>query len=451
MEPSSSVLVCDDDLVCHKSLRRVLGDDYMVDCVTDTEQLAAMMAKNEPDLVLLDVQLRSEREGLAALPLLRRRWPWVPVVIYSGVGRYSAVVEAIRLGAVDFIPKGTPGAEIVAQLKKVTKTKRAPVTDYGTSMIGGSDATKQLRSIIPRLAAAHCNILVTGESGVGKEVVARSMRKRVGDGFEPFVAIDCATIHGSTAESILFGHVRGSFTGADTARKGLLETANGGVLFLDEIGNLPYDIQAKLLRAIQEKEIIRMGSTKPIKIDFRLVAATNRDLDELVQDGVFRQDLLMRLNAVTVHIESLRQRRQEIREFLTYFVSKHRTGYGLTFDEEALVLLDQYDWPGNVREVANVVDYVSTLCVTRHVTASDLPKKIQAAAECPARGDIPAHSNSLDAIMRSYEQRVLHEFYALAHGNIAEMARRLNCDRSNLRARLKKHGIHNGRILNWVT
>jgi two-component system nitrogen regulation response regulator GlnG len=352
-----TVLICEDDDVEQASLRHTLAALYDLHFFKEGASLLAAVRADQPSAVILDIALRQRREGLAILAELRSLCPDVPVLMHSANADYETIMHAMRRGATDYVAKDAPAGELQSQLalairRANTATYRCP--DDG-ELVGTSDAIGQLRQMISRLRDFPGNVIILGESGVGKEVVVRQLRRSLPSGeLEPWVDVDSATIQGNMAESMLFGHEKGAFTGADTRHTGLFEQANGGVIYFDEVANMSVDVQAKLLRVLQEKRVLRVGSSRSIPLSFRVVAATNRNLKHLSRRGAFRFDLLARLDVFSIEIPSLRMRRDDIAPLTRHFLRLHG-GNDKTLSDATLALLLAYDWPGNVRELSNVV------------------------------------------------------------------------------------------------
>jgi DNA-binding NtrC family response regulator len=453
-----TLIVCDDDPLVYPALRIALKGDFEVIATAHGQALLqALATAPQPHVVLLDIQLRDGLDGLDLLEKIRAMHPATPIIMYSGLDGYDTVVRAMRLGATDFVPKGASTEKLRAQLRQAAEQYRARLQCYSpgqanedaaaqpklTSLVGESRIARELRDIITRVADLSANILVTGESGTGKEVVARLLRRTLANGKqEPFIAVDSSTIQTSLAESALFGHERGSFTGADKSRKGLFEEADGGTIYFDEIGNMSMDIQAKLLRAVEEHEVTRVGSYQPRQVQFRVISATNRDLEVMCCNGDFRHDLYYRLGIIPIHIAPLRQRREDIPLLLEHLMRRYvPKGETLRVSDEAMGLLVNYGWPGNVRELASTIQYILALHRPEEVLAQHLPPKIHMTQAMGAGNDVG--NGAFSDRMKRYERLVLKEEFLQSNGNIAQMARNLALDRSNLYKKLRLHGIVN--------
>jgi DNA-binding NtrC family response regulator len=439
----SEIWVIDDDASSRELLARVLGErGWKVDQLTDgREALDRLAAGKAPDLVVSDIRM-GEVDGLAVTEAFRRDAPETPVILVTAFGNVDGAVEAIRRGAFDYVskPYDVDAVQLTAaraleqrRLAEENRTLRRQLRDKYRleNAVGRSEAMLQVFKTAARVAASDATVLILGESGTGKELVARALHQSSPRASGPFVPVDCGAIAEGVLESELFGHARGAFTGAQTARRGLFEEAAGGTLFLDEIGDVGPGLQARLLRALQEGTIRRVGTNETIPVDARVVAATNRDLEEAVRQGKFREDLYYRLNVVTIRIPPLRDRREDVPLLAEHFAAKHGRGEA-TVSPEARELLMAYDWPGNVRELENVVARALALNPSGVVVPADLPDRVRggtAVAE-PARGlPLPAGFRpSLDELGRRYAALVLAE----CAGNKTRAAELLGIDRKTL-------------------
>jgi two-component system response regulator AtoC len=366
---SATVLIVDDE----ENIRRVLSmalqkEGYHTLTASGGHQALKLLDEARCDVMLSDVVM-PDMNGLELLRRVREKHPELLVVMMTAYGTIPAAVEAMRLGAVDFLTKPLE-MEVLRKvirnalrdrergLKAPSERKRSPARK-ATTFIGNSPAIQQVLAIVERVADTRTTVLITGESGTGKELIARMLHEKSSRAGGPFVAVSCAAIPETLLEVELFGAVKGAYTGADTDRIGKFEAANGGTLFLDEIGDIPPLIQVKLLRVLQEREIERLGSNKPIPVDVRLVAATNRDLEQAVQEGSFRADLFYRLQVVHIHLPPLRERLEDIPLLVDYFVRKYAAENQRAMRKvcpEALERLQAYPWPGNVRELENTIE-----------------------------------------------------------------------------------------------
>jgi len=392
-ESRKRVLIVDDEEGVRTSLSLLLKDDYDVMTLSSGEALLSALEESpEVDLVLLDVLLPGI-DGLSLLKKIRDLSKRVAVVMLTGGGSVRGAVEAIQSGAANYLNKPFDIAELKQILTEaLDKVDRPGVRCRGTStkvlavdadfgpMVGRSRAMEALFAHIDTIASKSSTVLITGESGTGKELVAKEIHLRSSRCDGPFIALNCASIPESLIESELFGHERGAFTHAVERRLGQFELADGGTLFLDEIGELSPAVQVKLLRFLQEQEFYRVGRSKPIRVDVRIVTATNKDLEAMVREGTFRQDLFYRINVINLSLSPLRDRHEDVEALIQNFIARLSPQYGgrdLSFTPEAKALLVSYNWPGNVRELGNVVESILALCPSDVVGESDLPRKIR--------------------------------------------------------------------------
>jgi DNA-binding NtrC family response regulator len=419
-------------------------------------------AENEPDVALIDLMMPGDIDGMGALAKLRERYPDLPVVMMSGKAGLTDAVKATKLGAFNFLEKPlTPEGVLLAlasglELRQARRTARSLREDLGlgNAMVGESPGLQRVREMISRVAPTDARVLIAGESGTGKELVAAAIHAGSPRRDKPFVRVNCAAIPRDLVESEMFGHERGAFTGASERRIGRFELAHTGTLFLDEVGDLGAEAQAKLLRAIEAKEIERVGGGKPIRIDVRILAATNKDLTRAVQGGTFREDLFFRLNVIPLTLPPLRDRPDDIPPLVRHFTALHRsrTGQPLTlWSPEAVALLGRYRWPGNVRELANIVERLAILHAGASVSASDVYEVLPldrdggaGAAGSAAPMSLPnaaALDASLTDTLDEFERTLIQRALSVAGGNVAEAARRLHTDRPNLYRRMRRLGI----------
>src|SRR5438105_505561 len=378
-----SVLIIDDE----PNIRRMVGallaaEGYEVRDAPDGVSGLARAADSEPDAVLLDLMIPGELDGMATLARVRESLPDVPVVMMSGRAGLSDAVRATKLGAFNFLEKPlSPEGVLLAlssalelrQVRREAKTLRREIGLSG-DMIGDSTAMGKVRELIARVAPTDSRVLITGESGTGKELVAAAIHGASARRDRPFIRVNCAAIPRDLVESEMFGHEKGSFTGATDRRIGRFELAHPGTLLLDEVGDLGPEAQAKLLRAIEAKEIERVGGGKPIRIDVRILSATNKDLGRCVHEGTFREDLFFRLNVIPIPLPPLRERPSDIPALVRHFSAQHRMRTGQvqpTWTEGAMALLTRHRWPGNVRALETIVDRLAILHAGLPVVAED--------------------------------------------------------------------------------
>jgi len=446
------ILVVDDDKASCELLREIFAaQGWAAETATTPEAAFALAAQAGFDLVVSDINLEAEQSGLDILRSLRGA---CPVILVTGFGTLDAAVEASREGAWDFISKPFKVEEVVATVRRALERGRE-AEGAAKGLDGAEEATEKLSSRyeragltgrapamielykeIARVAPSRATVLIVGESGTGKELVARSIHKHSPRSSRPFIPVNCGALTETLLESELFGYVRGAFTGATADRKGLWEEAEGGTLFLDEIGETSQAMQVKLLRALQEGEIRRVGSTRPVIVDARVLSATNRDLEREVKAGRFREDLFYRLGVVTLRVPPLRERRSDIPLLAERFLRAASENAGrarLRLSEGALNRLVSYDWPGNVRELESAVEYAALHARGAEVAAEDLPPKLQTAEVRQAASRSPLAAlyedlPSLDELERRYLQHVLEA----TGGNRTRTAEILRIDRRTL-------------------
>ena len=459
-----SVLIADDE----PNIRRMVGallrsEGYEVRDAPDGAAALAQALDVEPDVVLLDLMMPGELDGMQVLGRLREQRPELPVVMMSGRAELADAVRATKLGAAQFLEKPlTPEGVLLAlanaielrQARREARTLRADL-GLGGEMIGDSPALRRVRELIARVAPSDARVLVTGESGTGKELVAAAVHEGSTRRDRPFVRVNCAAIPRDLVESEMFGHERGAFTGATERRIGRFELAHTGTLFLDEVGDLGAEAQAKLLRAIEAREIERVGGGKPIRVDVRIVSATNKDLERAVAEGTFREDLFFRLNVIPIGLPPLRERPEDVPALVRHFSALHRARTGRPmprWTDDALALLTRYRWPGNVRELANIVERLGILHGGHEVSAREVRSVLPVARDTPppeeaARpvsplpGDAFALGLPLSETLDAYERELIARALSSSGGNVAEAARRLQTDRPNLYRRMRRLGL----------
>ena len=448
------VLVVDDDRASCELLREIFaGQGWTVETALEPQDALQKADRESFDLVVSDVNLEAEQSGIDLLKELRDQ---CPVILITAFGTLDTAVTASREGAWDFISKPFKVEQVIAVAQQaLQRTKETPediqglpapaaITYEDVGLIGRSAAMIELYKEIARTAPTKSTVLIVGESGTGKELVAKAIHRHSSRSTGPFVPVNCGALTETLLEAELFGHVRGAFTGAATDRKGLWEEAHGGTLFLDEIGETSPAMQVKLLRALQEGEIRRVGASKTTRIDTRVVAATNRDLEKEVKNGRFREDLFYRLSVVTLRVPTLSERRTDIPLLAERFLhlASERVGRGpFRFGEETIRTLVAYDWPGNVRELESAVEHAALRARGDEITPDNLPAKLQspeirAASQSPLTalyGDLP----SLAELERRYVVHVLDSM----SGNRSRAAEILGIDRRTLYRMAERYGI----------
>lgn len=372
----AKILIVDDELPIRRTLRDILEfEQYDVDEATDGLDCIAKVQKEKYDVVIMDIKM-PKMDGIEALERLQILAPGLPVVMVSGHGNIETAVDAVKKGAFDYISKppdlnrmlitirnAMDKSELVTTTQKLQKQVRSGTK--GVNIIGESAPILTIKKLLDKIAPTESRVLITGPNGSGKELVARWIHEKSNRSTGPIVEVNCAAIPSELIESELFGHKKGSFTGAIADKAGKFEQAEGGTLFLDEIGDMSLDAQAKVLRALQERKITRVGDAKEIKVDVRVLAATNKDLREEIANGRFREDLYHRLAVIVVQVPSLNERKEDIPLLIEHFNRRIAEEYGhapKTFTQEAIEALQAHDWTGNIRELANVVERLLILC-----------------------------------------------------------------------------------------
>ncbi len=456
----ATVLIADDEPNIRRMVGALLaGEGYDVREAPDGAAAVAAVAAGEPDVVLLDLMMPGAIDGLAALERMRALDIELPVIMMSGRAGLGDAVRATKLGAINFLEKPlSPEGIVLAlasamELRQVRRAARALREELGlrTRLVGSSQPMQRVAEFIARVAPSDARVLITGESGTGKELVAAAIHQASPRRDRPFVRVNCAAIPRDLVESEMFGHERGAFTGATERRIGRFELAHTGTLFLDEVGDLGAEAQAKLLRAIEAREIERVGGARAIKVDVRILAATNKDLPRAVTAGAFREDLLFRLNVIPLPVPPLRERPDDIPALVRHFgVLEHeRTGRAPSpWTPEALAFLERYAWPGNVRELANIVERLAILHPDEPVSVGHVRAVLRTGPathavptadgdELPATQLDIALADTLDA----YERLLITRALTAAGGNVTAAARRLQTDRPNLYRRMRRLGI----------
>jgi nitrogen regulation protein NR(I) len=468
------VLIVDDEL----NIRRVLAammnrEGYDVSTAADGEQALAVLQGTPVHVVVTDLVMPK----LGGMELLRRvtsEFPDVPVIVITAHGTVDSAVQALKAGAFDYITKPFEQAELAKVIAKATRAHEIerqnahPVAEGDRPpFVGGSSAMRQIHEIVAKVADSPTTVLITGESGTGKELIARELHRNSSRRDKPLIKVNCAAIPKDLVESELFGYEKGAFTGAVGSKPGRFELADGGTLFLDEIGEIPVEMQVKLLRALQESEFERVGGIKTLRVDVRLIAATNRDLEELIRDGRFREDLYYRLNVVPIALPPLRDRREDIPTLVHAFLEKYNRRLGKRVErveDEAMQLLLQWPWPGNIRELENLMERSVLFADEPVIRAHALPDALRerAAAAGAAAGALPGappppspspavavalagNGASMKEIVRHAQAELERELITRAleetGGNVTRAAKRLQISRKSLQVKMKELGL----------
>jgi two-component system nitrogen regulation response regulator NtrX len=451
---SNRVLVIDDEGGIRDALRQVLEyEGWQVRTASSGGEGITACGEFRPHVILLDVKMAG-LDGLETLSRLRDLEPPATVVMISGHGTIATAVSATQRGAFDFLEKPLDTDRLLVTLRNALsqsalagenrELKRALDTRY--PMVGTSPALEEVRALIDRVGPTHARVLITGENGSGKELVARALHEASPRRERAFVEVNCAAIPSELIESELFGHMKGSFTGAFADRAGKFELADGGTLFLDEIGDMSLAAQAKVLRVLQEGVLNRIGAVKSVQVDVRVLAATNKNLEEELEEGRFREDLFYRLNVVPISVPALRERLEDIPALVEHFLATLSVGVGVAArpaTPEAIRALQRRSWPGNVRELRNAVERLLILAPGKQITAADV-ERLLPSAEGPAAGGLPPDSGRAPTfeLFKMEAERVFLLSKLREHGwNVAETARALDMPRSNLYKKIEKYQL----------
>ncbi len=446
------LLVVDDEQSIRK-LCMTIGSSLGYACseAESAETAVSRIEQEAPDLILTDLKLPSQ-SGVDLLRQAKQMFPRVEIAIMTGHGSIESAVDAMKLGAYDYIEKPFRVEKMRLLLQRMAEKvrlvneneflkERVSAEDNLDGIIGASANIQDVLRMVSRLKDTRTPVLISGESGTGKELVARAIHFRGAMAQTPFVAVDCGSLVPTLMESELFGYEKGAFTGAMKSKSGLFEAAHGGTIFLDEIGELPLEMQAKLLRVLQEREIRPVGSNESRSVDVRVIAATNRDLEAAYREGTFRKDLYFRLNVVTVHLPALRERRSDIPMLVHHFLDRYAPGTPISVTPAAMKSLLQYDWPGNVRELENCVARAVTLGDRRVIDVNDLPPAIRLeGGETPQRAVADAAALSTTALAEMERMTILKVFEQ-ANGDKVLAGKMLGISRATLYRKLKRYNI----------
>jgi DNA-binding NtrC family response regulator len=445
-----TILVVDDEKNILTSLKTALSLEGFGVSIAGSGEIALEKVELEPvDLVLLDVMMPG-MDGMATLKRLREGWPALPVVMMSGHGTIGTALEAIRNGAVDFVEKPLSTERLILTMRNVLQLHRLErenvelrtVSGVGEEIIGGSAALAGVLRAIAMTAPTSSRVLVLGENGTGKELVARAIHAGSPRSSKPFVKVNCAAIPAELLESELFGHVRGAFTGAIAARKGQFELADGGTIFLDEIGDMKLDMQSKLLRVLQEGEFEPVGSERTIRVDVRVLSATNRDLEKMIREDQFRQDLYYRLAVIPIRVPPLRERIDDIPALVEHFaraICAANNRPTMQFSGEAVQRLRTYPWPGNIRELKNIVERLIILSRSERIEAEAVTAVLPAGAVVSA--GVALSGKPLKDLAADFEKAAIEAAIERAGGNMSSAARDLGLERSHLYKKIRAYGI----------
>lgn len=455
---AASILIVDDEEGIRTSLRSILEDEgYEVATAVGGAEALKICGSDPPDLMMLDIWM-PEMDGLETLRRVKEFVPATQVMMMSGHGSIETAVKAVKLGAYDYIEKPLSLENVTLRVKHALEQYRLEQENQTLrtkvqqkfELVGQSPAMQQLRQLIETAGPTNSRVLIGGENGTGKELVARAIHTHSARADHPFVAVNCAAIPETLIESELFGHEKGSFTGATSMKRGQFEQADGGTLFLDEIGDMSLNTQAKVLRALQEQQFTRVGGTKLMKVDVRVLAASNKDLEKEIQKGQFREDLYYRLNVVPVVVPSLRERRDDIPALVRHFMKIHVEEQGLRMKEvspEAMAVLQQYEWPGNIRELRNLIERLMIMVPGHVIEASQAAMSIQGRTAGPSvsssaggHAASPLFAKAYDSLRdarNAFEKEYIGRKLREHHWNISRTAEDLQIERSHLHRKIK--------------
>jgi len=454
------ILVVDDEPIVCESCKRILGEEgYEVDIALSGQEAFEKMKRDTYDVVLTDLKMPGI-DGMEVLRTLRKDYSETMVIMITGFSTVETAVEAMKLGAFDYIPKPFTPDEVSIVVKKAIERKsllleniylRSELQEkYGFhNIVGKSKKMQEVYRTIVKVAPTDRTVMIYGQTGTGKELVARAIHYNSPRKDKPFVPVDCAVLAENLLESELFGHIRGSFTGAVTTKPGLFEVAEGGTVFLDEIGNISLSIQAKLLRVLQEREFTPVGGTTPKKVDIRIIAATNKDLEKMIKEETFREDLYYRLNIVPITLPGLKERQEDIPMLAMHFLNKYAEEMGKSikgFTPAAMEKLVRYAWPGNVRELENIIERTIVMSEGEMVQPEHLPLPSEKA---DAEIEVPETSEELKEIKKQLREKAVEDvekaFILRAlernHWNVTRAAEEVGMLRPNFQAMMRKYGL----------
>lgn len=455
------ILILDDEADMARSCSRILeSTDYQCFATTDPQEALRLLQSERHSLFITDLQMPG-MDGMEVMKRARDVDPQMPIIILTGYASVETAVTAVKAGAFDFLSKSFSNDQLKLTVARALTKRRLELENSNLreqlqttlgfeNIIGKSVALRQVLELVRKAARSEANILILGESGTGKELIARAIHANSPRAAKPFVPVDCASLPETLLESELFGHEKGAFTGAIAAKTGLMETAHHGTLFLDELGELPLGLQVKLLRALQERQIRRVGGTRQIDVDVRIVCATNRDLNVLIAAGRFRADLYYRVNVIDIALPPLRERLGDIELLATHFMHKYAHSAGATvkgFEPEAMLALATYGWPGNVRELQNVVERACALAEGEAVTLGELPQHLRTPlqpVEQPPTTEIEGKLTLKESKQRwinQLEVTYVADLLKAENGNVSQAARKAGVDRKTLHRLLNKHGM----------
>ncbi len=454
MSSKTTILITDDEQSIRNALKEILEfEDYATLEAENGEEALEIVQEERVDLVMLDIKMKG-MDGIEVLEKLKQIKPEIPVIMISGHGTIKIAVEATKNGAFDFLEKppdlnrlltsvrnALKSGELIQENREIRKELHG-----STEIIGESPAIIKVKKMIEKVAPSNSRVLITGENGTGKELVARAIHEKSKRSSKKFVDVNCAAIPPDLLESELFGHEKGAFTGASSQRIGKFEQADGGTLFLDEIGDMSADSQAKVLRALQENQITRVGGTERIDIDVRVLSATNQDLQEQIENGGFREDLFHRLNVIPIHLPPLRERKNDITILANFFLDqlseREIVFAGKSFSEDALEMLEKQSWSGNIRELQNVVERLALLSTEDEITAEDVEQLVvQKKKQKNMLDDLLDQTDNFHEYKEEAERQFLLKKLEKYDWNVSATAEAIDIQRSHIYNKMKKYDI----------
>jgi DNA-binding NtrC family response regulator len=458
------ILVVDDELnICRSCIKVLTKLDYEVDYALNGYDALRMMDTEPFDIVITDLKM-SSLGGMEVLRRVKNAYPDTIVIVMTGYASVSSAVEVMKIGALDYLPKPFTPDELRAIVRQAaaerdirlqnrklqSQIKKRPSLSH--KLIGNSPKIRQVISMIQKVAPTDSTVLVHGESGTGKELVSRAVHANSRRSKEVFFAVDCGTLSSNLLESELFGYMKGAFTGADNDKDGIFKLADRGTIFLDEISNISLEVQGKLLRFLETREFLPLGARKPVQVDIRLIFATNKNLQEMVADGSFREDFYYRIDVYPILLPSLKERKMDILPIAYHFLNQFCENMGRHiqgFDDEAVARLTEYDWPGNVRQLRNTVERATILCEGHQITLNDLPMPGNMSDIEKLMKNIPATNEELKSIKKKIRRKAVHNveknfiLKALENNqwNVTQAAQSVGLQRSNFHNLMKKYSI----------
>ena len=451
----AKILIVDDEPNIIKVLAQILQDeDHIVYSAASGSEALEFLKKNEPDLIFLDVW-HPDADGLNLLEQIKKQYPHIAAIMISGHGSIDIAVRSTKIGAYDFLEKPPSLERVITVVNNALESltlkrenmklrKEAALED---EMIGESSGLREIKAVIEKAASTNARVFITGKNGTGKELVARAIYRKSKRCDKPFIKVNCAAIPDELIESELFGHEKGAFTGAVARRIGKFEQADGGTLFLDEICDMSASAQAKVLRVLQEQELERVGGTETIKVDVRIISATNIDVKKAVERGEFREDLYYRLNVIPLHIPPLSERTEDIAEIVHYFLKKFSSEHGIVekrISADGMEFMTHYNWPGNIRELKNLMERVSIMVPSDEINGDDIKKYVEVNESY--QEIYTNDKSSLKLAKEEFEKKYIESVLDKSKGNITLAAKEMGIERTNLHRKIKQYNIDNSRF-----